>query len=88
MCKILLLVRPLKIDPLPVARPIARPHLRMSKRMLGLDKVQPKKPWWRSGLSRGAGLYVGVAAVGALAGAVAAVYKFREMGDLPTSATA
>ena len=56
--------------------------------MLGLDKVQPKKPWWRNRLSRGAGLYVTVAAVGALAGAVVAVYKFREMGDLPTSAAA
>jgi len=63
-------------------------EFRMSKRMLGLDKVQPKKPWWRSGLSRGAGLYVGMAAVGALAGAAAAVYKFREMGDFPTSAAA
>ena len=61
----------------------------MSKRMLGLDKVQPKKPWWRGGgISRGAGLYVTVAAVGALAGAVAAVYKFREMGDLPMSTAA
>ena len=30
-------------------------------------------------------LYLAVAAVGALAGAVAAVYKFREMGDLPMS---
>ena len=60
----------------------------MSKRMLGLDKVQPKKPWWRSGLTRGAGLYVAVAAVGALAGAVAAVYKFREVPDLPSAAAA
>ena len=59
------------------------PHLRMSKRMLGLDKVPPKKPWWRS--LPGGGLYLAVAAVGALAGAVAAVYKFREMGDLPMS---
>ena len=60
----------------------------MSKRMLGLDKVQPKKPWWRGGLTRGSGLYVAVAAVGALAGAVAAVYKFREVADLPSAAAA
>ena len=60
--------------------------LRMSKRMLGLDKVQPKRPWYKS--LPGSGLYLAVAAVGALAGAVAAVYKFRDLGDLATSAAA
>jgi len=61
-------------------------EFRMSKRMLGLDKVPPKRPWYKS--LPGSGLYLAVAAVGALAGAVAAVYKFRDMGDLPTSAAA
>ena len=54
--------------------------------MLGLDKVPPKRPWYKS--LPGSGLYLAVAAVGALAGAVAAVYKFRDMGDLPMSPAA
>ena len=69
-----------------MALPTEMSYPRMSKRMLGLDKAPPKRPWYKS--LPGSGLYLAVAAVGALAGAVAAVYKFRDMGVLPTSAAA